>query len=279
MESSHKARCNTPVGRLLTFATPFCIMVASDLNECHFGERVMKATGYIRVSTEEQSVNGDSLDTQRSKLVAYAALYDIELVEIIEDAGISAKSLERPGLKRALGMLRDGTVDGLLVAKLDRLSRSVGDWDALVKEFFNEKADKKLFSVMEAIDTRTATGRAMLNMVMVFAQWERETIAERTRDVLRHKASKNERTTRGKYGWDVGPDGVKMARNETEQGVIVHMSELRASGKSFRAIADDLNASGIPTKEGGKRWEPMTVSRVLSRLSQSNSVKPCVTAA
>ncbi len=225
----------------------------------------MKAIGYIRVSTEEQSVNGDSLEAQRAKLIAYASLYDLELVEIIEDAGVSAKSIDRPGLKKALAMLRSGMVDGLLVAKLDRLSRSVGDWDRLVSGYFGEKAGRKLFSVQEAIDTRTATGRAMLNMVMVFAQWERETIGERTRDVLRFKASKSERTTRAKYGFDVADDGVKLIPNAAEQSVIERMAAMRAAGQSLAAIANALNADAIPTKENGKRWEAMTVSRILKR--------------
>src|SRR5581483_12046023 len=106
------------------------------------------------------------------------------LVEIIEDAGLSAKSVDRPGLQRALTMLRNGEADGLLVAKLDRLSRSIGDWDMLVREFFGQKADKRLFSVAEAVDTRSADGRFLLNLQMALAQREREITAERTSATL-----------------------------------------------------------------------------------------------
>src|SRR5688500_10547762 len=110
----------------------------------------MKVVGYIRVSTEEQATSGQSLDAQRDKLAAYAKLYDLELVAVIEDAGESAKSLNRPGLQDALGMLRRGEVAGVLIAKLDRLTRSVADWQALINEFFGEKAGKQLFSVADS---------------------------------------------------------------------------------------------------------------------------------
>src|SRR2546430_8457594 len=86
-----------------------------------------RAIGYIRVSTDKQAEHGVSLDAQQAKLAAYAALYDLTLVEVIVDAGVSAKTLDRPGLQRALAMLRKGQVTALLVAKLDRLTRSVED--------------------------------------------------------------------------------------------------------------------------------------------------------
>lgn len=138
-----------------------------------------KAVGYIRVSTDKQVDHGVSLDAQRAKLDAYAALYDLTLVEVIVDAGVSAKTLDRPGLQRALGMLRKGQVHALLVAKLDRLTRSVEDLGELIRTVFvTGKAD--LLSVGEQIDTRTAAGRLVLNVLGSVAQWERETIGERT---------------------------------------------------------------------------------------------------
>ena len=81
----------------------------------------------LRVSTDKQADRGVSLDAQRAKLKAYAELYELELVEIIVDAGQSAKSLDRPGLQRALAMLKEGEAEALLVVKLDRVTRSVVD--------------------------------------------------------------------------------------------------------------------------------------------------------
>src|SRR5579872_5990046 len=95
-----------------------------------------KTIAYLRVSTEKQADRGVSLDAQRVKAAAYAELYDLELVETIVDAGESAKSLDRPGLQRALAMLKGGAADALLVVKLDRLTRSVADIGTLVETYF-----------------------------------------------------------------------------------------------------------------------------------------------
>ena len=92
------------------------------------------AVGYIHVSTDKQADHGVSLDAQKAKLEAYATLYELTLVDIIVDAGVSAKTLDRPGLARALAMLDKGQANALLVAKLDRLTRSVKDLGSLVEE-------------------------------------------------------------------------------------------------------------------------------------------------
>ncbi len=140
----------------------------------------MRVILYARVSTEEQASAGVSLDAQAAKLTAYANLYELEPVETIVDAGESAKSLNRPGLQRALAMLRSGQVDGIVVLKLDRLTRSIADWQTLIDGYFSERAGKQLFSVCDSVDTRSASGRMVLNIMLTIAQWERETIGERT---------------------------------------------------------------------------------------------------
>ena len=155
----------------------------------------MRAIGYIRVSTDEQAQGGVSLDAQRAKLEAFCALHDLVLVGVEVDAGLSAKTLARPGLESALSRLDRGEADGLAIAKLDRLTRSVRDWAALIEGYFGpvHPAGKSLWSVGDSIDTTTAGGRLVLNILMTLAQWERETIGERTRDALRHKRSVGER--------------------------------------------------------------------------------------
>lgn len=224
----------------------------------------MRVIGYIRVSTEEQATSGQSLDAQRAKLTAYASLYELELVDIIVDAGASAKTLNRKGLQAALASLRRGEADGLLIAKLDRLSRSVKDWNTLIDGFFGEKAGKQLFSVADCIDTRTAAGRLVLNVLMSVAQWERETIGERTRDTLRFKISKGERCGKVRFGYTLGDDGKTLVPSATEQEAIVLMQRLRSEGESYRKIAAELNTRTISTKEGGQ-WQPMTVRNILAR--------------
>jgi site-specific DNA recombinase len=224
----------------------------------------MRVIGYIRVSTEEQASQGQSLDAQRAKLTAYAAPYDLELVEGVVDAGVSAKTLSRKGLQGALASLRRGEADGLLIAKLDRLSRSVRDWNTLIDGYFGEKAGKQLFSVADSIDTRTAAGRLVLNVLMSVAQWERETIGERTRDTLRYKISKGERCGKVRFGYTLGDDGKTLVPNAAEQEAIAVMRALRDAGESYRDIGAELNARGVSTKEGGA-WQPMTVRNILAR--------------
>jgi DNA invertase Pin-like site-specific DNA recombinase len=139
------------------------------------------------VSTAQQAQRGVSLDAQEERLRAYATLYGLQLVALIRDEGESAKSLDRPGLRRALGMLRRGEADGLLVAKLDRLTRSVRDLGTLVEDYFREAA---LLSVAEHVDTRSSAGRLVLNVLGSVSQWEREAIGERTSTALRHKQTR-----------------------------------------------------------------------------------------
>src|SRR6266852_9949701 len=166
-----------------------------------------RTIAYLRVSTEKQADKGISLEAQRAKVEAYAQLYDLTLVEVVIDAGMSAKTLDRPGLQRALEMLRTGQAEALLVVKLDRLTRSVVHLGQLVEEYF---ADGKwaLLSVGEQIDTRSAAGRLVLNVLASVSQWEREAIGERTSAAMQYKASVGEYTGgRIPFGYRLADDG------------------------------------------------------------------------
>jgi DNA invertase Pin-like site-specific DNA recombinase len=217
------------------------------------------------VSTADQSDNGVSLDAQQAKMTAYASLYDLQVIETIVDAGESAKSLDRPGLQRALELLRAGHADGMIVVKLDRLTRSVADWQLLIDDYFGEKAGKQLFSVADSIDTRTAAGRLVLNVLLSVAQWERETTGERTREALRHKIRNGERCGKLRFGFDLASDGKMLVPNLAEQQAIVLMMNLRDAGFTLRQIASELTACNIPTKEGGTTWTHTAVGRILDR--------------
>ena len=134
----------------------------------------IRAVGYIRVSTEKQVQEGVSLDAQRSRLKAHCVSQNIKLVDMIMDDGYSAKSLDRPGLRAALGMLTDRKADAIVVVKLDRITRSVRDLGYLCDTYFREGLPYYLLSVSDAIDTRSAGGKLILNVLMSVAQWERE---------------------------------------------------------------------------------------------------------
>lgn len=218
-----------------------------------------RAVAYVRVSTEKQADSGQSLEAQRSKLEAYATLYDLQLVEVVVDAGVSAKSLNRPGLERALAMLKSGKADALVVVKLDRLTRSVRDMGELVERYFkNGKA--ALLSVSEQIDTRSAGGQLVLNVLTSVSQWERQAIGERTSAVMQFKAAQGEYTGgAAPYGFRV--EGGALVEVEAEQAVVAAARKAKAQGLSLRAIARTLEAHGFLTRTG-KAFAPVQVARL-----------------
>jgi DNA invertase Pin-like site-specific DNA recombinase len=224
----------------------------------------MDVIAYCRVSTAEQSDSGVSLDAQQAKMQAYADLYNLTIVETIIDAE-SAKSLNRSGLQRALNLLRAGKADGLLVVKLDRLTRSVADWQTLIEGYFGERGGKQLLSVNDSIDTRTAAGRLVLNILLSVAAWEREAIAERTKEALRHKINSRQRVGKVRFGFDLDPDGITLVENPAEQQTLTFMRSLRAAGRTLRQIAAELTALQIPTKERKPRWTHTAVAYILAR--------------
>jgi predicted site-specific integrase-resolvase len=100
-----------------------------------------------------------------------AVVHDTELADVIVDAGESAKNLDRPGMKRILDLVRGGEVDTVIVAKLDRLTRSVRDLSDLLEVF--QRKGVSLVSVAESLDTGSAAGRLVLNIMVSVSQWER----------------------------------------------------------------------------------------------------------
>ena len=205
-----------------------------------------RAIGYIRVSTEEQAKEGISIVAQADKLHQYAELYDIELIDIKTDAGQSAKSLERDGLKEALGALERGEAEALLIYKLDRLTRSVADLGRLIELYFDKY---QLLSVTDHIDTGTANGRLILNVLASVSQWERETVVERTETSLRYMKEQRMVYNHLPLGYE-DSDG-KMVPIDEEQLIIAEIQEMREKGSTLRAIANDLNDRGIIGKRGG----------------------------
>jgi len=126
----------------------------------------VRTINYIRVSTEKQATEGISLDAQKIRLQAHCIAVDIDLADIIIDDGYSAKSLDRPSLHRALSALTARQADALVVVKLDRLTRSLRDFVYLIDSYFGEGRPWSLLSVSDAIDTRSASGKLNLNVVM-----------------------------------------------------------------------------------------------------------------
>lgn len=202
--------------------------------------------GYSRVSTEEQADSGAGLEAQKASITAECARRGWELAEIVEDAGYSAKDLKRPGITDALDRLRRGEAGTLVVAKLDRLSRSLIDFAALMER--SRKEGWPLVALDLGVDTTSPAGEMVANVMATFAQYERRLIGQRTKDALAVKRAA----------------GVRLGRPRSlPDGVVARIVAARGAGATLTAIADGLNADAVPTAQGGLRWWPATVRAVL----------------
>lgn len=226
-----------------------------------------RCIGYVRVSTSAQATDGHSLAAQRHRLRQYAEAVGVELVAIEADEGLSAGSLSRPGLQRALVALESGEADGLLVAKLDRLTRSVRDLGTLVETYFADRYS--LLSVGDSIDTRSAGGRLVLNVLASVSQWEREAIGERTREGMAQARREGVRLGAVPLGQRLSGSTDARGRQQVETDprgaeTVARIRELRAAGQTMRGIAAQLTAEGRRTARGGD-WHASTVRNVLKR--------------
>lgn len=208
-----------------------------------------RAILYVRVSTDQQAEVGVSLEAQESRLTDYARAMQYDVVDVIVDAGVSAKSIDRPGLKRALEMLRTDAADALIVVKLDRLTRSTRDLLHLVETVFQKSA---LISMNEQIDTRSAAGRLLLTVMAAMAQWERETIGERTSAAMQHMKSQGLRAGAIPYGYRLAADGVSLEEDSKEQEMLVIARRMRAANYSLRTIAKHLELRGYTSRRGSR---------------------------
>lgn len=221
----------------------------------------MKAIGYIRVSTDEQAREGISLDNQRAKIEAYCMINDLSLVEIIEDAGKSGKDLKREGIQAVIQKIKRHEIDAVIVYKLDRLSRKVKDTLSIMDLI--DKKEIAFHSIMEKIDTKTATGRFFVNIVASMSQWERDTISERTKDALQLKVTRNERAGQIPYGYRLAPDGNTLIENEKEQEAIRLIKELHGKGYNYLAICRELTRKGYQPL--GSHWYAQSIKNILKR--------------
>src|SRR5262245_3498908 len=176
------------------------------------------AFGYIRVSTDEQADRGLGLEAQRQRIRAFCEMKGLHLTEIYEDPGLSGG---KPLASRQAGsrLLADArrTRPIVIVAKLDRLFRSVADAATTIADF--DKKGIELIAISEGFDMTNPYGRAMAQMASVFAELERAMIRERTRAALSIKRSRGERISRhAPYGWDFA-DG-KLIENAAEQEAV-----------------------------------------------------------
>jgi site-specific DNA recombinase len=213
---------------------------------------------YVRVSTEEQSTDGISLEMQVARLRALCEAHGWTVGRAYQDAGFSAASLNRPAMQRLLTDIAKKRVTAVAIYALDRLTRSVKDLAELLEMF--QKRGVAVVSLSERIDTSSAAGRMIVNLLGTVNQWQREAIAERTAAALAHKRDSGKVYGTTPYGFTRVGDHLEP--KEEELNVVRRIYRLRHEGHALRTIADMLNADDIPTQTG-KRWYPNTVRLVL----------------
>ncbi len=221
------------------------------------------AIAYIRVSTEAQAVEGVSLDAQKTKIAAWCIANDRELAAVFVDAGISGKRADnRPELQKALTTVtkRRGA---LVVFSLSRLARSTRDTIQISEQL--SKAGADLVSLSEKIDTTTAAGKMVFQMLAVLAEFERNQISERTTAAMAHMREQGRFLGQVPFGFDLADDGQTLIPNMSERKTIHLMQSLRSKGHSLRAIATRLESTMIATKAGNKRWTHTAVQSILKR--------------
>ncbi len=223
---------------------------------------MQKVFGYVRVSTNLQQEDGASLAHQQERIVAFTKAHGHELAGIFVETGSGSSAENRPELHKAMGAACKAK--GILcVLSLSRFSRSVIDTLNLVAQL--DEAGARFCSISESIDTTNAVGRLVFRMLSTLNQFEREMLVERTTNVLGHLRRQNKRTGCIPYGYSLGNDGETLLPIAAEQEVIQRILRLRSGGSTLVAIADDLNAGGVITKNAGKSWYGSTVASILKR--------------
>ena len=222
---------------------------------------------YTRVSTDEQAQHGVSLEAQQEQCRAMLTAMRLPLRETVTDDGYSGETIaKRPGMRRIVEMMEARSIGGVVVARLDRLTRSVTDMDFLIRKI--NETDTGLLSVGETIDTRTPNGRLFVYLSGLFAQWEREKIADRVRVGMAHIRAKGF-FCGGRVPTGCALEGEKGKRRLVRgpyADVVAQAWPMVKAGSSLVEVSDFLNRSGVPlrgNRNASKKWGATQVSRLL----------------
>jgi len=231
----------------------------------------MRCAIYTRVSTDNQVIDGESLDEQEKKLLDYCRLRDWQVVKVYREEGRSGKNLERPKFKKLIKDIENGVIDTIVIKKVDRLSRSILDFEKTYNFFERNKIN--LVSLQENFDTATAIGRAIIRTVLVFAQLEREQTAERTLDVMEYRAQQG--LWNGGYsplGYDYDKEKGELVVNEKEMKIVRLIFNKYLELGSYQEVAKYVNGLGYKSKEyinrkgerkGGRKFIDTTIGQIL----------------
>lgn len=220
-----------------------------------------KVAIYVRVSTTSQADEGYSIDEQKAKLTSYCEIKDWNIYDIYTDGGFSGSNTERPALEQLIRDANRKLFDTVLVYKLDRLSRSQKDTLYLIEDVFLEN-NIEFVSLLENFDTSTPFGKAMIGLLSVFAQLEREQIKERMQlgKLGRAKSGKSMQWAKTSYGYDYIKETGTLSVNPYQALIVRKMFEWYLSGMSITKLRDALNEQYGQDKE----WNYRTVRVILS---------------
>ena len=235
-----------------------------------------KTIAYIRVSSQRQVDEGNSLEAQKRRIIQLAQFKGLSIApeDFLIEKGVSAgiPLWERPMGRVLRRKLLSGEYSNLIAMKLDRLFRITTDMLLTVQEV-EDMGVRLLIADLggEAIDTSTSTGRFMLTIFGGIAEMERGLISERTQEGMDQLKAQNKRFTESIFGWDVNEDGM-LEPNWYEQDLIDWMDwQIEDNGMSAAAVARSLNSRGITGKRGGK-WQGQSVKRTISHTFHENRV-------
>lgn len=230
---------------------------------------MLLAASYERVSTDEQAQEGHSLEAQKELNIKYINNEGWNFYRSFVDPGVSGKNLKRPGIQSLLDEIKKGTVQIVVVHKLDRLTRSVGDLHYLINFF--EEHNVKLVSVTEKLDTSSAMGRMFVYMLGIFAQWYRENLGEEVLKGMKKRAEKGlHNITVDLYGYR-RDEGGNLIVVEEQAKWVRYIFDRYCSGIGTTNIAKELNAKGVRRNQGAK-WDQHKVMMTLTNLHYTGHI-------
>lgn len=218
-----------------------------------------KHFGYCRVSTNEQA-EGISLDAQAARIKAYATATGRVLEQIYIDEALSGKNMSRPSLASLLAKVNLGQVDSIVVVKIDRLTRSIQDLVSIVQTLTANGTS--LVSTTESIDTGSASGRMILHLLGILAQFEREQISERTAMSLSHLRKQGRVYGHTPFGFR--RENNELIRDPAQIAILRELHRQRSEGATFRHLAQWLVSQDIRPNQGGLKWHPSAVRDILT---------------
>lgn len=205
-------------------------------------DKINKVALYVRVSTTSQMEEGYSIEEQKAKLESYCDIKDWHIYKVYTDGGFSGSTTERPALEQLIKDAQSKLFDTVLVYKLDRLSRSQKDTLYLIEDIFL-KNNIEFVSLLENFDTSTPFGRAVIGLLSVFAQLEREQIKERMQlgKLGRAKSGKSMMWAKTSYGYNYDKETGSMTINEYEALAVKEIFTSYLAGMSITKLRDKIN--------------------------------------